>query len=354
MAAASNFGIALLAVLSSARQAAGASAVAGEQLQQTNTMMRNSEYTSRAVRNDKEVTHHVPAAMAGIDPSGRLTMESKAGAELAEDTMSLWAASHPALPKPYFWFWGYVTTPTQALLEDSDRHFTLTPPSSEPYHLASPNSRSYSQFGQDLTLEPILRQIKNGFFVEAGAKDGEETSNTLFYEKLGWTGLLVEPNPKYTRLYPAKHRKAYYFEGCLSPSSAEATLHFEDGAGGTGHLSNAGSFSVLAEPLQDLLQGVSKTVDFWSLDIEGSEAVVLRSTDFSKVEVGVLLVEMNKDGANNDGIKEVMAKEGFLDIGHTNDDHGSKLDHIFVNPKYFVARGFAVPSGASLPRQNQN
>ena len=51
--------------------------------------------------------------------------------------------------------------------------------------------------------QPILinekvfkNRIKNGFFIEAGAYDGEEISNTLFFElKHGWTGLLIEPNP---------------------------------------------------------------------------------------------------------------------------------------------------------------
>ena len=39
-------------------------------------------------------------------------------------------------------------------------------------------------------------RIKNGFFIEAGAYDGEVFSNTLFYElKQNWTGLLIEPNP---------------------------------------------------------------------------------------------------------------------------------------------------------------
>ena len=39
-------------------------------------------------------------------------------------------------------------------------------------------------------------KIKNGFYIEAGAFDGELRSNSLFYElKKGWDGLLVEANP---------------------------------------------------------------------------------------------------------------------------------------------------------------
>ena len=39
-------------------------------------------------------------------------------------------------------------------------------------------------------------RIKNGFFIEAGAFDGEHASNSLYYEIVhAWKGLLVEPNP---------------------------------------------------------------------------------------------------------------------------------------------------------------
>jgi len=73
-----------------------------------------------------------------------------------------------------------------------------------------------------------------------------------------------------------------------------------------------------------------------------------------------LLIEMNKNPANNDGIKEVMDKEGFVDIGHTNtpgvtsDGKTGWLDQIFVNPKFFAARGIAVPTGLDLPAVNRN
>ncbi len=46
------------------------------------------------------------------------------------------------------------------------------------------------------TVSDLFKDQKTGFFIEAGAYDGELFSNSLFYElKLGWKGLLVEPNP---------------------------------------------------------------------------------------------------------------------------------------------------------------
>jgi len=77
---------------------------------------------------------------------------------------------------------------------------------------------------------------------------------------------------------------------------------------------------------------------------------VLLNFDFSKIEVGVLLIEMNKNMENNNQVLDVMMKQGFLDIGHSNWDQGI-LDHIFINPKYFEKRNMPVPTGEALEPQ---
>ena len=77
----------------------------------------------------------------------------------------------------------------------------LHPPSTEEYNttmIPSTTPKSYSQFGQDLFLDKFVfkGQVQDGFFIEAGADDFVEHSNTLWFEmKHSWTGVLVEPNP---------------------------------------------------------------------------------------------------------------------------------------------------------------
>ena len=62
-------------------------------------------------------------------------------------------------------------------------------------------------------VEDILKKQKlwtnsKGFFIEAGAGDGELLSNTLHFEmKHGWTGLLVEPNPDFLKRLKPKNRE---------------------------------------------------------------------------------------------------------------------------------------------------
>jgi hypothetical protein len=56
-----------------------------------------------------------------------------------------------------------------------------------------------------------------GFFVEAGAFDGESYSNTLFMERsLNWNGLLIEPNPDSFSKLAGKHRRAWSVNAALS------------------------------------------------------------------------------------------------------------------------------------------
>ena len=58
---------------------------------------------------------------------------------------------------------------------------------------------------------------KKGFFVEAGALDGETMSNTLTIERnQSWTGLLIEADPVSFEKMKEKNRKAWLANVCLS------------------------------------------------------------------------------------------------------------------------------------------
>ena len=67
-----------------------------------------------------------------------------------------------------------------------------------------------------------------GFFIEAGAADGEYLSNSLFFEmKYSWTGLLVEPNPNLLSQLYKKYRKAYILPHCLSTEPEVQIVTFD-------------------------------------------------------------------------------------------------------------------------------
>jgi hypothetical protein len=100
-----------------------------------------------------------------------------------------------------------------------------------PRLLHEPERKFYSASGQDEEVDKLLNEKRNGFFIEAGAYDGEYHSNTLFFEmSRNWTGLLVsvckcacvlktrlqiEPNPRAYRELLMKDRRVYSTSSCI-------------------------------------------------------------------------------------------------------------------------------------------
>ena len=64
----------------------------------------------------------------------------------------------------------------------------------------------YSQAGQDKWVVEKTNSKNNGYFLDIGAYDGINYSNTLYFEKyLGWNGICIEPDLK-TYGYLIKNR----------------------------------------------------------------------------------------------------------------------------------------------------
>ena len=54
--------------------------------------------------------------------------------------------------------------------------------------------RYHAQCGEDIWIQDNLKP-EPGFFVEVGAFDGIQSSNTLAFEDMGWSGYLIEADP---------------------------------------------------------------------------------------------------------------------------------------------------------------
>ena len=144
-----------------------------------------------------------------------------------------------------------------------------------------------SELPQDVDELIFKKKLFNGFFMEAGATDGESHSNTLFFElERNWTGLLVEPMPYNIA---EKNRRAHVSKVCLSTKTTPEIVSFDLYAlrdKNSNPISMAGIvqddtqhdgiYKLQCFPLFTLLLALGNpTVNYFILDIEGAELQVI-------------------------------------------------------------------------------
>ena len=219
----------------------------------------------------------------------------------------------------------------------------------------------------------ILNQLNGGYFIEAGAYDGEEHSNTLWLEKAkGWNGLLIEPNIHLFHKINKLNRKCSVINSGISPTNDSTSFPFKLAGplgGIVSHYSHkheeranteirshkpwmtgdegAGLvINVPCYPLEKLLIEAGNKeliVDFFSLDTEGSEASILKSIDFNKITFGVIIIEHNNEEGRIDSFKNILLPYGYIE--HMNFKSGLRMqDVVFVNQNYFKKKNIIYSS----------
>ncbi|XP_042858653.1 protein Star-like [Penaeus japonicus] len=196
------------------------------------------------------------------------------------------------------------------------KHHKIDPPAMGPRNLNKPDVEDYSQYGQSMIFNKMLRNMANGFFIEVGAHDGESLSNSLFFEKqLNWTGLLIEANPNLYAILKAKGRKAYSINACLSlvPRCTHVFFDVHQINPFGGRISNEKtSTEIECFPLHSMLLALERNIiDLFTLDIEGDELKVLKTIPWDKIQVRLLEVEVAHVPEGHQAVKDFMESVGY-------------------------------------------
>ena len=212
--------------------------------------------------------------------------------------------------------------------------------------------KSYSQAKQDLFVLYFTNYLgKKGFFVEIGAGDGVNISNTYLLEKIGWTGILVDPvdynneNMKIRTcikdnrcVYSKTGLKIPFAEVAFSPvvAGCPQSQNFSTILKNANHpainqTNNTFSFNngtsifpfkvrdVETISLNDLLKqyNAPNKIDYMSIDTEGSEFEIINNFDFNKYDVEIFTIEHN--GANfREDIVTLLNYRGYFRMPNIN------------------------------------
>ncbi|XP_037800757.1 uncharacterized protein LOC119595720 [Penaeus monodon] len=192
----------------------------------------------------------------------------------------------------------------------------IQPPAVGDYNLSKPDGKHFSQYSQSQVASKLLEGLDKGFFLEAGALDGEDKSNSLYFEReRSWTGLLVEPDPSLYKTLVSKKRKAFSINAAFSLSNASDMVTFlpRRGLGRLAPGSTKG-IPVKTVPIATMLQALGVTqIDYFSLDIEGAELKVLATFPWDKVKIRLICIEVNHVGLRP--VDSFMKKQGYTYVG---------------------------------------
>ncbi|HAS81814.1 MAG TPA: hypothetical protein DCS43_03855 [Verrucomicrobia bacterium] len=195
---------------------------------------------------------------------------------------------------------------------------TAASPAPDPTIIAS-GTVSYAQEGEDILIDKILRRLVNGrkgFYVDVGANDPVRHSLTYNLYKQGWHGINIEPRPESKALFDRIRPRDINIETGVSDVTGNLDFHlFELSVYNTFDDDLARQFAKASKPigirrlpvqrLDTLLEKhmpEGQPIDLLSIDVEGFELNVLKSSDWQRYRPLLVALEvLEYDLANGPG-----------------------------------------------------
>ena len=195
---------------------------------------------------------------------------------------------------------------------------------------------SYSQKGEDLTIDSLLNNKRTGFYVDIGAYDPDRFSNTKRFYRKGWSGINIEPDyENYSRFKSKRVRDINinigiglkratlpfyrFFPATLSTfSKTEAEKCKKLGYKFIG-IRKVG-VARLGEVLEKYFKG--KNIDFFSIDTEGFDMEALKSNDWKRFKPKIICIESSSHSLSRKHAKydyeSLLSKYGYKKIYDNN------------------------------------
>ncbi len=185
-----------------------------------------------------------------------------------------------------------------------------------------------SQGGQDKWVLEQLGGKKYGYYIDSGAASPYTNSNTRLLEfDYNWSGMLIEPRiDEYQALLDTRLLSNKIVHGALIGGSmgyGELIPFFinskiPDHSSVIQPDSNVGYRKdwVPSWKIGQLLQlyKAPRIIDYWSLDVEGSELDVLRTFPWRRYRVRCISVEHNNNPEKRSGINQLLLANGYKQV----------------------------------------
>ena len=198
------------------------------------------------------------------------------------------------------------------------------------------SGESFSQYGQDrFILDYIGTRCPAGIFVDIGCNHPIRNSNSVLFERSGWSGVAIDPIRAYEAEWRESRKTPFVRAAVANEASEREFVEFDNNEGWESVLSAFADyvspahvdamphqrFMVRCGPISTLVPWLGR-IDLAMIDVEGAELIVLDGLEFERYRPSWLLIENNLVVGGDEKIRDYLAGRGYAlkaRIGETDD-----------------------------------
>lgn len=173
---------------------------------------------------------------------------------------------------------------------------------------AAPTMISYAQNLEDVLLNRVFKDAAAGFYIDIGAYHPTIGSVTKTFYDRGWSGINVEPGLVFDELAHERPRDINV-KAAVSDQDGEVDFFQDPSDPGMSKVTEGSATAAVGEEHPVKVQAVTlgslvaqhaegREINFLKIDAEGSEAAIIRATNWEAIRPQVLVIEATAPWSN--------------------------------------------------------
>mgnify|MGYP001403874990 FL=1 len=193
--------------------------------------------------------------------------------------------------------------------------------------------------GEDLIISDLTKNIKNGFYVDAGCYHPLHLSNTYLLYKRSWTGINIDISEFSIKLFNYLRPNDVNINSAVSNMEKEISFYYQKKLSQLstikkeisnermqGNIKEKKIKSLKLNSILNQSKFKNRQIDFLNIDVEGADFEVLKSLDFTIYEPKIICIEIMEKNIFESEIYNFLRDINYKKIWSSK----SSFNHIFL------------------------
>ena len=193
--------------------------------------------------------------------------------------------------------------------------------------------------GEDLIIEDLTKNIKNGFYVDAGCYHPLHLSNTYLLYKRSWNGINIDISEFSIKLFNYLRPNDVNINSAVSNMEKEISFYYQKKLSQLstikkeisnermqGNIKEKKIKSLKLNSILNQSKFKNRQIDFLNIDVEGADFEVLKSLDFTIYEPKIICIEIMEKNIFESEIYNFLKDLNYKKVWSSK----SNFNHVFL------------------------